>query len=530
MFILGLDGGSWNIIDPLLEKGLLPNLKALLQSGVRTTLQSTNPPITYPAWKAYSMGKNPAAIGYAFGMVYPDFKRQKIMTSNSNCFSGDEIWDILGKNQMKSAVINFPTGEPPKEINGFFVSGPLANRNNFARPTKVQEQLKKEGWQILPEGYITQDTKTLDSLLEVIRSRFDLAIKAIKSQEYHFIHCTIYITDSVQHFDYNGEITTDVLVYIDKQLGRVRSYLQNHWYFLLMSDHGFKRPKTVFYLYPFLETHKFVKTKRTFDFGTLFGISGKIGLTFDRTIRLLTKLRLLGVLRKIVSPTTQHKIARMVPGKGRGRKLEGMESKLDWENSLIFPISSALYINKCNAYAIQNRNTILKTLKTELNAILDPDTGKKIFDNILLREEVYSGPFIESAPDLLLVPSSKIAISDVYIKSSYLGNDGEVWKGVHDQFGILSIVGPGISKKLTINPVQIIDLAPTILFLLNVPIPSDIEGRVLREVFDPESELASRKEEIVMVSEPTHITTKDSKLDEESEAIIKKRLSDLGYL
>ncbi|MFX1511984.1 MAG: alkaline phosphatase family protein [Promethearchaeota archaeon] len=530
MFVLGLDGGSWSIIDPLIQKDLLPNLKALLQSGIHTTLESTIPPLTYPAWKAYSMGKNPGAIGQAFGLVYPSFTQQKILTSNSTCFIGDEIWDILGKHQLKSAVINFPTGEPPKEIHGIFVAGPLADKNDFARPLQFQADLKQQGWVLLPEGYITQDPKTLNSFLEVIKSRFDLAINMIKSNEYHFIHCTIYLTDSVQHFDFDGEYTTEVMRFIDQQLGRVMKYLQNDWYFFLMSDHGFKQPQAVFYLYPFLEERGYVRTKWVLDWGTFFVISGKIGLTFDRLIRLLKKLRLLGLLRKFISPKTQHKIARKVPGKGRGRKLEGMESKLDWKKSLVIPIFSTLYINQGNPDAIHRRKMILHELKKELMALINPETGKNLFTNVFFREEVYSGPFLEHAPELILVPSQEIAISDVYTKGDYLKINAEIWKGVHDRFGILSISGPEISKGGTINPVQIYDLAPTILFLLGVPIPSDMQGKVLREMFEPKSEINSRKEEIVIASEHNLSFTKDSKQDKDSEARVKQRLSDLGYL
>ena len=75
----------------------------------------------------------------------------------------------------------------------------------------------------------------------------------------------------------------------------------------------------------------------------------------------------------------------------------------------------------------------------------------------------------------------------------------------------MATTGPTIPKKQKnqeINSARIIDLAPTILHIMNVPIPNDMDGRVLNEIFEEYSELAKRKIKYQDVSEKIKISDK----------------------
>jgi len=64
LVIIGIDGGTYSIIDPLIEKGALPNLRRLIKSGVKGILKSTYPPLTAPAWVSFMTGENPGKHGF----------------------------------------------------------------------------------------------------------------------------------------------------------------------------------------------------------------------------------------------------------------------------------------------------------------------------------------------------------------------------------------------------------------------------------------------------------------------------------
>lgn len=70
--ILGLDGGTFEIIDPLIKQNKLPNLSYLIKNGCHGILKSTIHPITAPAWTSFMTGVNPGKHGiYDFSIKLP---------------------------------------------------------------------------------------------------------------------------------------------------------------------------------------------------------------------------------------------------------------------------------------------------------------------------------------------------------------------------------------------------------------------------------------------------------------------------
>jgi len=63
VLVIGLDGATWDLIEPWAEEGKLPTFKMLMENGTWGELESCIPFVTYPAWKCYSTGKNPGRLG-----------------------------------------------------------------------------------------------------------------------------------------------------------------------------------------------------------------------------------------------------------------------------------------------------------------------------------------------------------------------------------------------------------------------------------------------------------------------------------
>ena len=122
VLILGWDGASWNVIDELISRGLLPNLSRLLASGWRAPLNSTTPPMTLPSWSSIITGCTPGQHGI-FDFVVKDPDRWHLQFTNSSHRGVPTIHELLSQRGGRVASVAVPTTWPPTRVNGVVVSG-----------------------------------------------------------------------------------------------------------------------------------------------------------------------------------------------------------------------------------------------------------------------------------------------------------------------------------------------------------------------------------------------------------------------
>jgi predicted AlkP superfamily phosphohydrolase/phosphomutase len=134
----------------------------------------------------------------------------------------------------------------------------------------------------------------------------------------------------------------------------------------------------------------------------------------------------------------------------------------------------------------------LKYLLNKLQEVRHPITGKKAFAQVYRRTDIYTGEYIQNAPDIVVLPNEGFDVGANFNKLWYFPRE-EGWSAVHKLHGIFIATGPKIRKGLKIEGVKIYDLAPTIMHIFGLPIPSDIDGRVLKEIFETDSELSKKK-------------------------------------
>jgi predicted AlkP superfamily phosphohydrolase/phosphomutase len=161
----------------------------------------------------------------------------------------------------------------------------------------------------------------------------------------------------------------------------------------------------------------------------------------------------------------------------------------------------------------------------------DPDTGKMINGQVFLREEVYQGRYFDHAPDIIYLggESNYLATNLFGFTSNRVICDNIAMPGSHSMNGILLAVGKHVRKGTAIEGANIVDLAPTILYLKGNKIPSDMDGRVLEEII---SEEFLNEHPITYTTEEETATNEAGLpgMSEEDEAEVKKRLKELGYI
>lgn len=136
---IGMDGATWDIMDPMIEAGLLPTIARLKSEGAWGVLRSVDCYISPPAWTSMMTGYSPQRTGvYTFGQWLPDEKRFKAFSSLD--VQVPFVWDIASKANRRVAITNVPATYPARPVNGVMVSGlmtPLVYRPN-KKPRKLR--------------------------------------------------------------------------------------------------------------------------------------------------------------------------------------------------------------------------------------------------------------------------------------------------------------------------------------------------------------------------------------------------------
>ena len=465
--VVGLDGAIWDPLLPYINKGELPGYAQFWKKGMHGPLLSTIPYLTQPAWKSYSIGKNPGKTG-VFHWSRIDWSEFRFRHLNSTNFHGDDYWDILSERGHKVSIIDMPSTYPPDKVNGVMISGMNHGDGPWTYPPEFERTMPswfpKDGLHLFRRN---QDPEvTMDGVEAEIKSRFDMAEMLWDAD---LVHLSVEMNDHVSHFMWNNEhIMYRNFKANDEGLQRILNKNKDG-YTILMSDHGNGPIEDEFYTNEFLAKEGFLVLKE----------GDSKGLSRESVVNLGTKLRLDRVVGKLPN-RVQNKIVKRI------KKMDSVmesapEKRINWKDSKVIALDEGmLYVNPLYE---EEKESILEDLTKKLTS-LKSKTGKPVIKNVLRGNDVYWGPYVADGPDLVAV--SHEIYHQRYPLSGYQWASeipDEIWGyrypqvGHHRIKGIFGMVGPGIVPR-EVNP-SIYDLAPTILKAFGYDIPSDMDGKSL---------------------------------------------------
>lgn len=495
VIVIGLDGATWNIIEPMVQEGKLPTIDKLMQEGCYGNLESCIPAKTFPAWKCYSTGKNPGKLGvYGFANLVAG-SQYRVVFNNSASFKSEELWDILGRNRIDCGVLDMPTTYPPRAINGFMVSNAPPRPSGFVYPEELEREIKDNfDYKTEPDHYFESDREAaIRDCLAIIDQRFEVASYLLKKLDPLFFHLTIFEIDTMQHYTRDKPLE-DAWISIDNG---IKSILDEHCdkdtYVILMSDHGHTDRVCNFQIAKWLESKGLSVTKRRSR--TLLTILSMLGLRRDRVIGLATKMGMFRLLRDYVPKTIRVRFLALLPTKGTVGLQNPMGGLIKHDRSKVIPFGggSLLYVNRRYFSSEDEYESFRTELIDKLEEIADPKTGVKLAQKVYKGEDLYSGPYLSLAPDIVVAPNEGYMLGNVGAAEDIWVYPESDWTRCHRLQGIFTILGPDIKKGIRIQGARIYDLAPTILHLFGIPIPEDIDGRVLKEIFKEDSMLGKRE-------------------------------------
>ena len=508
VIVIGLDGGTWNIIKPLVKQGKLPTIESLMNSGCHGNLESTIPPVTFPAWKCYSTGKNPGKLG-VFHFINLDINKKKVFTNTSESFKSKEIWDYLSDSGFKCGILDMPTTYPPKRVNGFMVSHPLYYKNpNYTYPGSLEAELENElDYRLnLENPFNVNKDLAIEDAKKIIIQRFETASYLYKRYNPDFFHLTIFHIDPIQHYFWGymesknptyGKIIEDTWMLIDKKLKKfLDDVMDENTYVILMSDHGFRSLEGEFNFSRWLINNMYLKFTKKIN---RLSILARFGFTLDNVFFILSKLKIINLIRALIPYSMQKKLLRVIPSKKQKVNiLDNLNSLVDWNESKVICIYEGLYINTdCLKQKGIDYSMFREELINKIREIKNPD-GKTVFNRIYKKEDMYTGAYTDIAPDLEIVHDGYLPVINLQDEEWNFNLTG--WTAIHRLHGIFTICGPDIKKGMQLDA-SIYDLAPTILHLFGMPIPKDMDGRVLKEIFKEDSEHAKREIEYQEIDE-----------------------------
>lgn len=500
VLVLGLDGATWNVIKPLVKEGRLPTIAKLMNNGCCGDLESSIPDYTFPAWKCYSTGKNPGKLG-VYGFWGVDMAKGKFFLHNSASFKSKELWDYLGENNITCGVLDMPTTYPCKQINGFMISHGAPRPSGYTYPEDLEKELKNRFNYKIDPDYLFELGRdaAIPSIKEVTNQRFDVAHYLFKEFDPSFLHVTIFNIDPIQHHYWRdmeegnvryGKVIEDFWALIDNGIkGLLNEFCDGETYVILMSDHGFAAQKGEFRFVKWLSEKNLLKLKKP-KF-PLSGLLFRLGLTRDNVFSMVGRTRIVPLLRSHLPKGILRKVAALFPVRIGVVDMSLLGGSIDWGKSKVIPVPTGpLHINR-NAFASQDEyEKFREALIIEIKEIEEPKAGEKFAREVYKGEEIYFGKYVDRAPDLIVLHNEGYTSAGTTRGREMWNYPTRGWTGVHKPQGIFLACGPGIKKGIEIEGAKIYDLAPTILHIFDIPIPKDMDGRVLKEIFEEDSVLA----------------------------------------
>ncbi|MFQ5615699.1 MAG: alkaline phosphatase family protein [Anaerolineales bacterium] len=547
VLIVGLDGATFDVIRPLVAQGQaigkhrLPNLGKMLNEGGWGTLHSTIPPITPAAWTTVFTGKNPGKHGiFDFGEFDPVTYARKPV--NVDRHREKTIWGLLGETGKKSIVIDVPYTYPPKPLDGLMITGfgtPRTPETVFTFPGDLAGQvpvsLKAEIRVALPENRFDRSL----AWAEIMEGRRRLLRHLIKEQDWDFFFVVFSITDNLAHVFWaflepmhpnyhhpEGARFRNALLeayeQCDALLGDLMEWAGPDTTTFVMSDHGFGSVYPRQFLFSQLVEGGYLAYKSPPVAASIVRIAQKLALRTYATVPFL---------REWVKGLRPHNQKAMKTTLRRTGFLPDA-SAIDYRKSHVLPSNFGLqlWVNDQERFAnglvtATERERLVDSLREYLLAIKDPATQQPVISKVYLGAEVYRGAAAPKGPDLI------IEYTNFYSPTQPLaGAQNARLDGSHTIEGVFLAHGPNIVPAPVENA-SLMDIAPTILYLLGNPVPPDMDGRVLTEIF---REAYLNQHPITIGTElARYETTTDGdgeELTPEEEAELEMQLRQLGYL
>jgi len=536
LLLLGLDGATWTVLDPMRKRGLMPNLDALLARSAHGSLRSTIPPMTSAAWTTMMTGCGPARHG-VFDHRYFDIGANRMRVNHASRVRVPTFWSLLSQAGRTVVSLNVPVTYPPTPVRGVVVSGIDAPHLDAARSASpaFAQRLRAE----VPEYHIRalwkRPPRDVAEMSANARATTELGLARVKAAkiademypDWSALMVQFQNLDPFQHrawrylnVDETGiddpamnAAAGEVFRGIDEAIGQLCELADRRGAgVMVMSDHGFG---------PCLGR---IHANRILIDAGVASLPGVVGRLRRRVRQGIDHLRTFRAKRndpEARSATFEHSIRAQYP--------------FNWRKTLAFiphqDTAAMVYLNSANRRAgaplatPRQVDDALLAASSALTEARHPETGVPLFPQIVKVAEAYGvDPARENYPDLVALPDENYWVRTKLASGSLWVEADDNLPGTHRPEGIVAVSGAGVVPGRHLQA-HLNDVMPSVLKWFHLPIPAYVEGKPLPCLA---SQPTIRQDKAESPLAGPHCP--DFEYTEDEQMLIEQRLADLGYL
>lgn len=479
--VVGFDGLSPDMVEKFTREGKLPNFERLTREGAYGELLTVLPPSSASAWSSAVTGVNPGKHGvYGFLKEIREDQQRPAVFNTSRDRGFCTVWDVLTEYGRRACIINIPLSSPADSLNGVMIAGfPHTSEDQIAYfwPPSLEQYLGSYRYDAFRVTCAKgEEEKFLRSMEDISARRLDVGLKLFEKGDWDLYWIVFTFTDRTQHYMWK---------YMDEE---------HPLYDPAMSEAYGDRVEWAY------------KRADTFLGEYLNRLGGN-------DLLLVMSDHGFGPLYYIINTSNFLK-----------RTLGTTESVLCADF-----FGSKFKINVSGPSAEEKYENLRSRLIEGLRELEDPERGGKIIDSIYVKEDIYEGPYVGSAPDVLcLERPGYLFFSLALTPDLRLFDRGpspdRAFSGFHKRKGIIFMYGEGVDAGTRIEA-RIIDITPTILTYLGVPVPAEMDGSVPREAFNGEY-----KDKVILVKSEDSGYKKPTGLASQDWKKIESQLRAVGYI
>ena len=546
VLVIGMDGATSALIGPWIADGTLVNLARLKAKGISTDLISTIPACTPPGWSSIITGKNPGNHGIF------DFWTRKpgsydIVTVNSTFRKSKDVWETISEHNLKVVVVNVPFTYPPRKVNGYMISGPLIpdGADDFIYPRSAKDVLRrtvgKYDSQPRESSIVGRENAFIEDVYRTTRCVAESALFFINNVEWDFFMVVFFDTDRMEHAFWSSsdashpdhatrraqKFRDELLhyyVHLDGIIGKILNSINiTDTTIFVVSDHGMGPVSSQIDINRVLANMGFLKFKKK-PKTMLRRAAFELGLSPVNLYDFLTRIK----VDKLMRGTTEAHVMRSSKAPGQ---ITLSFNDVDWSRSIAYSFGvGQVFINLQNrepkgTVSSDRLNETVKRIAERLSQAKDTD-GQRLFNKVLTRDEAYQGSNSTNAPDIVLEPTHMYSFFlHPFVSNTVLRKPVDK-SGDHRPQGVFIMSGPIVSGASSNGTVHVTDIAPTVLYLLGVPIPSDVDGQVLTRFIQNDYV----KTHPIRTGSTSSNLSSSSAMTREEQNQVEERLRRLGYV
>lgn len=514
VLVIGLDGATFNVIKPLIAQGRLPTLARLMREGAHVPLRSTIQPSSEQAWASFMTGVQNGKHGvFSFVRRRPGSYEFEYISGRN--VRAPALWDILSDRGRPTITINVPMTYPPHPVKGVLIGGLMSpgEHSRFTYPDGIYEELCQAvgGYIIdvdIERGDLTheEEVRMVEQVFEMTRLRTAATLHLAHTRPWDLLTVVYGSPDRVSHKFWKymdpthplytaegaadfGEVIPRVYEAMDAAIAELLADLANEQTtVLILSDHGFGPMRHAVYLNKWLAQHSYLTYK-----STNASPAQQARAAFVKTMR-----RAMRCLDNPLLSWLKARAFELRPALKSALFSSMTFAQVDWSRTQAFAVGTMgnIYLNvrgREPAGIIEpgaEYEKLRERLMAELATLTDDTTQAPVFNAIYRREELYQGPYLEEAPDIVCLKDARYHVAAVDWRTRPDDRvlvplqQGELLfaadvSAQHELDGILIAWGNEVRAGKSLAGARIVDLAPTILQLLEEPAPEEMDGAPL---------------------------------------------------